>query len=78
MTPALMAFLGVTALLVSGASLIASAIRLNHETLARRIDLVGLPATTAISSKSDTQKNSPRLPSKGRPFTSVSALRLLD
>jgi tight adherence protein C len=64
MTPALMALLGVMALLVSGASLIASAIRMNHEAVARRIDMVRLPATTAVGPKNDRQKNSSRLPQR--------------
>jgi tight adherence protein C len=62
MTPALMALLGVMALLVSGASLIASAIRMNREVIARRIELAGLPATIPITPKKDAQRNSPRLP----------------
>ena len=59
-TPALIAFLAVVALLVSGASLIVSGFRINHEAVARRIGLVRPPATSTVSARSNARKNTPR------------------
>jgi tight adherence protein C len=50
-TPALLAILGVAALMVSGATLIASGVRMSHEAIARRVDLVIPRATAAAAPK---------------------------
>lgn len=47
-TPALLAMFGATALLISGATLIASGFRMSHEAVARRVDLIK-PRTTAAT-----------------------------
>lgn len=46
-TPTLLAILGATALVISGGALIASSVRLGHEVVARRVDMVKPNTVTA-------------------------------
>ena len=59
-TPTLIVLFGVIAFLIGGATLVASAIRMNYEAIARRIDLVRVPEAELMSAKKDAPRSPPQ------------------